>query len=194
MLRLAAAGILFLSAVSLRADTPVASLRAGDKAPSFTAVDDRGKPWNSADYVGKQVVVVYFYPADLTRQCTQQACSFRDRQQQLKAAGITVVGVSGDSVNNHRLFKSLHTLNYPLLADPEGRVAKAFGVPIRAGGEITRIVGGRQKKLKRGVTAHRWTFVIGLDGRIVSRNTDVRAESDGESVLNVVRQLTASTQ
>lgn len=194
MLRIAAAGILFLSTLVLRAETPVASLRAGDPAPAFAAVDDAGRPWKSEDHVGKNVIVVYFYPADLTRQCTQQACSFRDRHQQLKAAGITVVGVSGDSVQNHRLFKSVHSLNFPLLADPRGQVAQAFGVPVRAGGEITRIVGGRQKKLKRGVTAHRWTFVIGLDGRIVSRNTDVRAESDAESVLNVVRQLTASTQ
>lgn len=183
-----------LSVSVAHAEQPSAVIRAGDPAPSFSAKDDSGTLWNSKDYVGKSVVVVYFYPADMTSVCSRQACGFRDRQDDLEKQGVTVVGVSGDTVTNHQVFKRTHSLNFPLLADPEGKVAKTFGVPVRTGGEITRVVSGKPKKFVRGVTARRWTFVIGLDGRIVSRNTDVEAATDGESVLNVVRQLTASTQ
>ena len=186
--------VLTAAASVLRAEKPAVVLREGATAPAFTAIDDQGRVWNSRDHVGKNVVVVYFYPADMTGVCTKQACSYRDQRESLKRAGIAVVGVSGDSVRNHQLFKKAHSLNFPLLADEKGKLARTFGVPVRDGGEITCIVAGKQRKLVRGVTACRWTFVIGLDGKIVSRNTDVHPANDGKSVLNVVRQLTASTQ
>lgn len=171
---------------------PVVRLLPGDVAPAFSAVDDRDKVWNSADHVGKSVLVVFFYPADMTNVCTKQACSFRDQYKAFKSEGVQVIGVSGDSVRNHQLFKKTHDLSFPLLADVKGEVAKAFGVPTRSGGEITRVVNGKQQKLVRGVTARRWTYVIGLDGRIISRNTDVQPGSDGRVVLDVVRQLATS--
>ena len=170
------------------------SLCHGDPVPEFRAVDDTGEVWNSIDHVGKEVIVVYFYPADLTKDCTKQACGFQKRLSELKQAGITVVGVSGDKSANHQLFKKLHSLKFPLLSDEDGKVAKAFGVPIRQGGQITQVIDGQQKTLDRGVTAQRWTFVIGLDGTIIHKNTQVSAETDCDSVLNVVRQQTASTQ
>lgn len=105
-----------------------------------------------------------------------------------------MVGVSGDGVKNHQLFKKAHSLSFPLLADEEGKVAAAFGVPIRRGGKITRVVQGHEKTLTRGVTAQRWTFVIGLDGTIIHKNTAVDVANDSQSVLKVIRHLTASTQ
>ena len=126
--------------------------------------------------------------------CTRQARSFQSRLADLKAAGVTVVGVSGDSVHNHQLFKRAHALRFPLLADEDGKVAEAFGVPVRKGGRLFKIVNGKKKLLVRGVTAQRWTFVIGRDGNILHKNTDVNAASDSKSVLKAVRQLTASTQ
>ncbi len=140
------------------------------------------------------MLVVYFYPADMTVGCTAQACGFRDQLDELKQAGVMVVGVSGDSSGNHKLFKKAHSLNFPLLADEDGKVAHAFGVPVRGGGRITRVIQGRQEKLVRGVTAQRWTFVIDRKGRIVHRRTDVKPPVEGKSVLKFVRQLTASTQ
>lgn len=179
---------------SARSEQPLVSLRPGDRVPDFSVHDDEGKNWSLSDHVGKSVIVVYFYPADMTTVCTRQACSFRDQIDDLKRAGVTVVGVSGDTVENHQLFKKVNSLNFPLLADVDGHVARAFGVPVRGGGEITRVVDGKQQNLIRGVTARRWTFVIGLDGTIVDRNTEVEPSSDGKTVLNVVRQLTASAQ
>lgn len=178
--------------VSCAGETHLVCLTSGDLAPEFTAIDDEGQKWNSVDYVGREVVVVYFYPADMTNGCTSQACGFQKQLNEIKNAGITVVGVSGDSPQNHQLFKTAHSLNFPLLADEDGKVAQLFGVPTREGGEITRVVKGEQKTLIRGVTAQRWTFVIGLDGTIIHKNTKVDAARDSESVLKVVRQLTAS--
>src|SRR2546425_12460360 len=85
-----------LAIQGVRADDAKVDLKVGDKAPSFEATDDQGKPWKSADHVGKGFLVVYFYPADLTSGCTKQACSFRDDMGKLEGKGVHVVGVSGD--------------------------------------------------------------------------------------------------
>ena len=164
-------------------------LKVGDPAPKFEALDDMGSLWKSADHVGKKVVVVYFYPADLTGGCTKQACGFRDDLSKLTDAGIEVVGVSGDSVRNHQLFKKVEKLNFPLLADTEGKVAEAFGVPhVKGEKSITREIDGKEEILVRTVTAQRWTFVIGKDGKILSKNTQVKAAEDSQAILKLITQ------
>jgi peroxiredoxin Q/BCP len=162
----------------------------GDTAPVFEAKDDQGKDWKSADHVGKEVVVVYFYPADLTGGCTKQACGFRDDAAKLADKGITVVGVSGDSVKNHQLFKKVHKLNFGLLADEDGAVAKKFGVPLKAGATFKfKDADGTTTDLVRGVTAARWTFVIDKKGKIAYKNTAVNAAEDSKTILGVVEKL-----
>lgn len=163
-------------------------LKAGDKAPKFEAKDDEGKDWKSEDHVGKHFVVVYFYPADLTRGCTAQACAFRDDMSKLKDKGIEVVGVSGDSVKNHQLFKKEHKLNFTLLADEKGDVAKAFGVPLKEGGKTTQKAGGENVELTRGVTAARWTFVIDKDGKVILKNKEVKPADDSKVVLKAIEE------
>ena len=111
----------------------VTTLKVGDKAPAFESVDDQGKAWKSADVIGKKTVVLYFYPADLTGGCTKQACGYRDELSKLTDSGVEVIGVSGDSPENHRLFKKVHKLNFTLLADEKGDVAKKFGIPVTEG-------------------------------------------------------------
>jgi peroxiredoxin Q/BCP len=164
-------------------------LKVGDKAPVFTSTDDQGKEWKSTDHVGKKVVVVYFYPADLTGGCTKQACGFRDDAKKLADKGIEVIGVSGDSVKNHQLFKKVHKLNFTLLADEDGAVAKKFGVPLTAGGTFKFKGDGGEIELKRGVTAKRWTFVIDKDGKIAHKNTDVKAAEDSKQILEKLEKL-----
>src|SRR5450755_1897056 len=80
-------------------------VKIGDKAPVLQGVDENGKPWKSTDVVGKKTLVLYFYPADFTGGCTSQACGFRDDIESLNSKGIEVVGVSGDTVDTHKLFK-----------------------------------------------------------------------------------------
>ena len=80
-------------------------LKVGDEAPEFEGLDDEGKEWKSIDHVGKKILVVYFYPADMTGGCTEQACSYRDAMEELEEDGVEVIGVSGDTVENHKYFK-----------------------------------------------------------------------------------------
>ncbi|MES2791656.1 MAG: peroxiredoxin [Planctomycetota bacterium] len=161
-------------------------LKIGDAAPKFESIDDSGKAWKSEDHVGKHTIVIYFYPADLTGGCTKQACGFRDDLAKLKDQGVEVVGVSGDSVKNHEIFKKVHNLNFALLADEKGDVAKAFGVPLKPGATIKQTIDGKEIELTRGVTAARWTFVINKEGKIALKNTEVKAADDSKAILKVL--------
>ena len=156
-------------------------------------VAEDGKSWNSADHVGKKIVVVYFYPADMTGGCTKQACGFRDDMTRLKAEGVEVVGVSGDSVASHVIFKKEYDLNFTLLADEQGDVARAFGVPLKDGGSIERTIDGKNVTLTRGVTAARWTFVIDANGKIAAKNTAVKAAEDSKAIIKLVADLKAKS-
>lgn len=179
-----------LGAPSIRADEKV-DLKRGDAAPKFESTDDQGKPWKSEDFVGKKILVVYFYPADLTGGCTKQACGFRDDLKKLAGKDVEVVGVSGDSVQNHQIFKADRKLNFTLLADEEGAVAKKFGVPVGKGGVAkVKDTEGKQLELKRGVTIQRWTFVIDKDGKIAHKDTKVNAAEDSKKILEAVEKLT----
>ncbi|MCA9258963.1 MAG: peroxiredoxin [Planctomycetales bacterium] len=164
-------------------------LKQGDLAPVFAAKTDQGKLWKSDEHVGKKYLVVYFYPADMTGGCTAQACSYRDALAKAPREDVEIVGVSGDSVDNHKHFKQVYELNFTLLADPDGKVAKAFGVKAGEGGELTREIGGEEVLFARGVTANRWTFVIDLKGRIAYIDRRVDPRRDTENVLKVIDEL-----
>ena len=103
----------------------------GEKVSAFEAFGDDGKLWKSSDVVGKDFLVVYFYPAAMTGGCTKQACAFRDHKAKLKEIGAQVVGVSGDEVEGLKYFKIAENLNFTLLSDIDGKIAKIFGVPTK---------------------------------------------------------------
>jgi peroxiredoxin Q/BCP len=170
-------------------DEKPAALKVGDKAPKFHGQTDEDKPWKSEEHVGKKVLVVYFYPADMTGGCTKQACTYRDALKDLKRDDVEVVGVSGDSVENHQHFKQEYDLNFTLLADPDGKIAKAFGVKTGPGGVFDWTKDGEKVSLERGVTASRWTFVIDRDGKIAYKDEKVDPTKDAETVLKVVARL-----
>ncbi|WP_372716846.1 peroxiredoxin [Novipirellula sp.] len=166
------------------------SLSVGDDAPQFSVQDDKGNQWKSADHFGKKIVVLYFYPADMTGGCTAQACAYRDTLADLASQEVEVVGVSGDSVQNHQWFKKAHQLNFPLLADVDGKVAEKFGVPITRGSKsVKAMIDGSEHILKRDVTAKRWTFVIDRDGKIAYKDDKVQAKQDPAKILEVVKDL-----
>lgn len=186
--------LMVVLASAVNAESPEVTLAEGDLAPAFEAISVSGEVWKSEEHIGKKFVVVYFYPADFTNGCTRQACGFRDHRQELEEADVEVVGISGDSIRTHELFARVNSLKFDLLADEDGKVAQAFGVPVRDGDTITRMVEGVEQTLKRGVTASRWTFIIGKDGRILRKNTMVDAEQDYRKVLETVRRLTADAE
>jgi thioredoxin-dependent peroxiredoxin len=165
-------------------------LAVGDPAPSFEVKDDQGKTWKSADHFGEKIVVVYFYPADMTGGCTAQACAFRDNMGALADKDVKVVGVSGDSVESHQLFKKAHDLNFPLLADVDGKVADAFGVPKTVGEKTVKaVIDGVERELTRNVTTQRWTFIVGRDGKIAYKDDSVNARQDSQKVMAAIKQL-----
>ena len=161
-------------------------VRVGDRVPLFAAVSDEDKVWSLKEYLGKKNVVLYFYPAAMTGGCTSQACGYRDHQCELKDLDAIVIGISGDDVASLQIFKRAKNLNFTLLSDDDGAVARLFGVPVSAGGQISRMVEGMDVVLNRGVTAQRWTFIIGKDGRIKYINQQVDAASDYKTVMEVL--------
>jgi len=108
------------------------ALKVGDKAPEVAALTDEGKTLNLADvYKKNDYTLVWFYPRALTGGCTKQGCSLRDASAELKKKGVAVVGVSNDPVAKQKEFKDTHNFPFPLLADTDQKVIKAFG---QAGG------------------------------------------------------------
>jgi thioredoxin-dependent peroxiredoxin len=105
------------------------AIKVGDKIPNFSATNTNGETINSADFVGKKPLVVYFYPKDNTPGCTAQACSFRDQYQDFTDLGAEVIGISSDSQKQHEKFSKQYNLPFTLLADTDKRIRKAFGVP-----------------------------------------------------------------
>jgi len=163
-------------------------LNVGDKAPKFKTLADDGSTWDVKDYLGKKYVVVYFYPAAMTGGCTKQACAYRDFKSDIESVDAVVVGVSGDNVEGLKLFKKAHDLNFALLSDESGEIAKKFGVPLRDGGKITKEIDGQSYDLVRGSTASRWTFVIDKKGKVVYKNDQVKATEDTAEVLDFLKK------
>jgi peroxiredoxin Q/BCP len=124
-------------------------LRVGSPAPDFELPDQDGRPVQLSRFRGVSPVVLFFYPKDNTRVCTQEACAFRDDYAQFRAAGAQLFGISGDSAESHSRFAGQHNLPYPLLSDKGGKVRKLYGV-----------------KNTLGIIPGRATFVIDKEGLV----------------------------
>lgn len=145
-------------------------------APEFSLRDQNGETHSLAQYSG-QWVLLYFYPKDDTPGCTIEACSFRDNLSELKKRGIVVLGVSGDDVDSHGKFVKKFDLNFPLLADTDHEVGKAYGVF----GEKTLF-----GKIIMGY--HRESFLINHAGEIVKHYQDVKPADHVAEIMADVEQ------
>lgn len=119
------------------------SIEVGDRVPEVMLASHDGRTISLADFKGRQAVVLFFYPADNTPICTREACSFRDAYQDFVQAGAAVIGVSGDSESTHRAFAETQRLPYLLVADVDGSLQRAFGVPKSFGllsGRVTYVI------------------------------------------------------
>lgn len=103
------------------------TLPVGTPAPAFTAKDANGDPVSLADYAG-QTVILYFYPKDDTPGCTKQACGFRDNYADYQDQNIVVLGMSADDEAAHQKFIEKYDLPFPLLADRDRTIIKAYDV------------------------------------------------------------------
>jgi thioredoxin-dependent peroxiredoxin len=117
-------------------------VQVGDVAPDFTLPNQAGAPVRLGDVLGKQHLVLYFYPRDNTAICTEEACAFRDSYEIFKDAGAEVIGVSSDSVESHEQFAKEHQLPFILLSDMGSVIRKHYGVPTAFGlpGRVTYVI------------------------------------------------------
>jgi peroxiredoxin Q/BCP len=149
-------------------------LKPGDPAPDFDAATTDGKHVSLKDYRGKKLVM-YFYPMDDTPGCTKQACSLRDHNKDIKAKGAEILGVSTQGEESHQKFTKKYNLNFPLLADTDGAVGRAYGT-LGGGGLVSRL------KSAAGM-AERVTFVIDEKGRIAHVISKPDVANHAEEVL-----------
>lgn len=104
----------------------MAKLKVGDRAPSFSLMDQNGRTVSLADFKGTKLLL-YFYPKADTPGCTRQACSVRDSAEDLQESGAAAVGISPDKPEKQKKFDEKYSLGFPLLADTDHKVAEAYG-------------------------------------------------------------------
>lgn len=150
------------------------TLKAGDKAPAFTALDQQGNTVKLSNYKGKKLIL-YFYPKDDTPGCTKEACNFRDNYNLLKKKGIEVIGISIDSVKSHGKFVEKYELPFTLVADEEKQIVEAYGV------------WGEKKFMgKTYMGTNRVTFIINENGIIEHIVTKVDTTNSTEQILELL--------
>src|ERR1700720_603060 len=149
-------------------------LKEGDEAPAFTAMTNGGGKVSLSDLKG-QNVILYFYPKDDTPGCTKEACAFRDGFKEIKKHGAAVIGVSADSVESHKKFKTKFDLNFPLLADTDKKIVEAYGV-------------WKEKSMygKKYMGIERTTFIINAQGKISHIFPKVKVEEHYDEVLDAL--------
>lgn len=151
----------------------MANLREGDKAPAFRGKDQNGNEIALDQFKGKKLVL-YFYPKDDTPGCTAEACNIRDNYQDFLAKGYAVLGVSADNEISHQKFISKYNLPFPLIADPDKKIIKAYG----AWGEKSRY-----GKTYMGII--RKTFVISEEGFVEKIIEKVKTKDHSRQIFEL---------
>ena len=151
------------------------SIQTGSIAPDFSLASSSGKTVSLSDFRG-QTVIVYFYPKDDTPGCTKEACSFRDTFDALSNAGVTVLGISPDSVESHKKFIEKFNLNFQLLSDPDKSTAQNY-------------VAWGEKNMygKIVVGMKRMSFLVNPEGTVQHVWSKVKTESHGKDVLTLIQ-------
>ena len=150
------------------------TLKTGDKAPTFSAIDQNGNKVSLKDFIGKRLVL-FFYPQAGTPTCTVEVCNLRDHFSLLKKKGLVIVGVSPDEEKNQKKFELKHQLPFPLLADTDLKIAKAYGV-------------WDKKKLfsHEYMGILRTTFIIDEKGKIVHLFLKPKSKIHAEEILHEI--------
>jgi len=139
------------------------AVKVGDQAPLFTAQLQDGGTFDSAAFLNRKWLVIFFYPKDDTPVCTKEACAFRDSYERFAAAGAEVVGVSSDTAVSHARFAARHRLPFPIVADTDRRLRRLFGVPNTLGvipGRVTYVID------REGVVRLVYSALLASDGHV----------------------------
>ncbi len=152
-------------------------MRKGDLVADFELPDETGAPRRLSDLLAGGPVVLFFYPGAMTYGCTRESCHFRDLRSEFEAVGAQPVGISADPVAKQKQFSDMHSFDYPLLSDSDGKVAEQFGVRRRIAA-----LGNR-----------RTTFVIDTDRRVLEViHSEVAFASHADKALEVLRSRAKS--
>jgi thioredoxin-dependent peroxiredoxin len=152
-------------------------LQIGDKVPEFHQVATNGEKISNKSFLGT-ITVLYFYPKDDTPGCTAEACSFRDEMAEMTQRGISVIGISPDSISSHQQFIAKHNLNFTLIADEDQSVCKKFDV-----------IKEKEMYGKKVMGVERTTFLIDNHGIIRWLERPVKVENHVERVLNALNEV-----
>lgn len=145
-------------------------ITVGDKVPSFSLQDQNGKTFNVAEHIGKQLLVIYFYPKDESMVCTKEACAFRDSFDDFKKSGAMVIGINSGTVASHKAFADHYKLPFVLLSDPGNKVYNQFGVK----GKL--FFGGRE------------TFIVDLTGKVFYQyDSMMEGKKHAEDALSYIK-------
>ena len=154
-------------------------MKSGDVAPDFELPDDTGTPRRLNDLLQAGPVVLFFYPAAGTPGCTREACHFRDVASEFAAVGASRVGISTDPVNKQAKFAADHGFDYPLLADSDGAIARAFGV--------------KRGLLGKLMPVKRTTFVIDTDRTVLDViGSEFNFNSHADKALQTLRERSSA--
>ncbi len=149
------------------------AIAIGDKIPAFRLPDQDGHIFDSQSLVGRQVVVLYFYPKDFTPGCTKEACTFRDHYRDFANLGAAVIGVSSDTVKSHQKFSVKHKLPFTLLSDKNQELRKKLGIKK----QLFKLIPGRE------------TLVIDKNGILQFRYSQLNANQHCKEALEFVSAL-----
>ncbi len=147
-------------------------LKVGDPAPDVAFEGSDGKTYRLADFRGKQAVVIAWFPRAFTPGCTAECKAFARDGAELKQFDVAYFTASCDTQEKNAKFAESVGADYPILADPEGKAARAFGV----------LAPGKQ-------TPSRWTFIIGKDGKIAAIDKSVNTANHAKDVAVKLAEL-----
>ena len=152
------------------------TLKTGTKAPDFTLKDQDGKDVSLSGLIGKQEIILYFYPKDETPGCVAEACSFRDHWDQIRGIGALVLGISSDSVESHKKFMEHRKLPFPLLSDTGKKVRKLYDC-------------------EGFIIPKRVTYIIDLNGTIrYVFDSQMRTEDHVENSMKVLKEIRGNSR
>jgi peroxiredoxin Q/BCP len=147
-------------------------MQKGDVAPDFELPDETGQMRKLSDLLAIGPVVLYFYPAAMTPGCTMESCHFRDLKSEFEAVGAQRVGISGDQVEKQKRFSEKYSFDFPLLSDPDAKVAGIFGAHRNFSLAPTR----------------RMTFIIDTDRTVIEViKSEVRMGVHGDKALQILK-------
>jgi peroxiredoxin Q/BCP len=152
--------------------TDAAELKVGDDAPDFEMVGSDGKTYKLSDFKGKQAVVVAWYPRAFTGGCTKECKAFKEQGSAIREYNVAYFTASNDPVEKNTDFAKSLSVDYPILSDPDSKVATAYGVL------------NPERK-----AANRWTFYIGENGKILAIDKSVKTDSHGTDVAARLGEL-----